>query len=108
MCLVRIDGHETLFEQEQRVRSSTVARINAAHESEQQTPDYGICEKLAGEKSKVVASNVDRLLASISLLAKDDCVGDLSSDVPSCRAKTNECVCAQSSQKHHSTFFTFA
>ena len=57
-------------------------------EPEQRTPDYVTCEKeLAGEKSKVVASNVDRLLASISLLAKDDCVQDLSSDVPSCRAR---------------------
>ena len=40
-------------------------------EPEQRTLDYGTCEKeLASEKSKVVASKVDRLLASISLLAK--------------------------------------
>ena len=41
------------------------------------------------------------------MLAKNDCVEDLSSDVPSCRTKTVECVCAQSSQKYHSDILHF-
>ena len=47
-------------------------------EPEQRTPDYGTCEKeLAGEKSKVVASNIDRWLARLH----NDCVEDLSNAV---------------------------
>ena len=41
--------------------------------------------------SEVVASNVDHLLARTSLLRKDDCVEEISSDVPSCRAKAVDC-----------------
>ena len=72
-------------------------------ESEQRTPDYGTCEKEAEVKG--YSLELDCLLASISLLAK--CVEDLSSDVPSCRGKTVECVCAQSSQKYHSDLLHF-
>ena len=55
-------------------------------------------KELAGNKSKVVASNVNSLLACISLHAKDD-VEEISSDVPSCRAKAVECVRARFSQE---------
>ena len=44
------------------------------------------------EKSEVVASNVDHLLARISLLCKKRLCEDISSDVPSCRAKEVVCV----------------
>ena len=57
-------------------------------ESEQRTSGLRHLRKvLADEKSEVVASNVNHLLARISLLCKDDCVEDISSDVPSCRTK---------------------
>ena len=46
-------------------------------ESEQRTPDYGTCEELADERSEVVASNVDHLLARISLLCKRRLVEDI-------------------------------
>ena len=77
-------------------------------------PDYGTCEKGASEAkvSEVVVSNVDPLLARMSFrqlvalrwtvtrlvlclqrdlsikacLQNDDCVKEISSDVPSCRA----------------------
>ena len=65
------------------------------HQSSRNTglPDYGTCEKvLADEKSEAAAPNADHLLARKSLLCKDDCVEDISSDVPSCQAKVVVCV----------------
>ena len=56
--------------------SSTGARVIAADTSISPSrnsglSDYGTCEKeLADEKSEVVASNVDHLLARISSLCK--------------------------------------
>ena len=71
-------------------------------EPEQRTPDYGICEKqLAGEKSKVVASNVDRLLPSISLLAKTIVLRSYRMMCHRVRHRPLS-ECAQSSQKYHS------
>ena len=53
---------ETLLEHEQRVCSLRLTVFLLHTEPEQRTPDYCTCEKkLAGKKSKVVASNVDRL-----------------------------------------------
>ena len=67
-----------------------------------------LAKEIANEKSEVVASNVDHLLASISLLCKADCVEDISSDVPSCRAKAVECVCARFSQRYHSDLLSLS
>ena len=71
-------------------------------------PYYGTCEEEVADEG-VGGCCLERrsFVGALSSLCKDDCDEDISNDVPSCRAKTVECVCARFLQKCHSDLLYF-